>query len=344
METDIVGLIVDSNAKCDSSLVSILMPAYNHDKFIEQAVRSVWEQTYSNIELIVVDDGSKDRSLELLQQLGEVSPIPMKVFTQENKGITCTLNRCLDIAKGEWVALLASDDYYDKCFISRSLNEAEQYGDESIVVHSDAIKIDDEGIELGRHSKNVRKPGCSGFCFDELVNSSVSIVSPTIFLPLKALRNVGGFDENLLAEDYDLHLRLARQYKFVYIDEPLIYKRDLRFSLGEKPWVWTSGVVTALEKHADILGDKLPGLIERKLYVLSVACVSQGSMKNGARLGRQAIKNTSSLRQKLFLAMRLFSAWPVALVRFLSVKYLPKRCVEKVRLIKKTVRYFRWKR
>jgi alpha-1,3-rhamnosyltransferase len=344
MQASTVNAGIESNSNNGNALVSVLMPAYNHEKFIEQAVRSVWEQTYKNTELIVVDDGSSDDSFELLKKLCEISPIPMKVFTQTNKGITCTLNRCIDIAEGQWVALLASDDYYHPRFIAHSLNEAERYRGEAVVIHSDVIKVDGTGVEFGRHSKSVNRPGYNGFCFDELIDLSGSIVASTIFLPLAALKKVGKFDENLLAEDYDLHLRLARHYKFSYIDEPLLYKRDTRFSLGGKPWVWASGNIVALKKHADVLGEKLPDLIERELYRLSVACISQGGFKEGVRLGNQALDSTGPLKRRLFLAIRLYGAWSVALVRFASMTYLSEGCVAKVRYMKKFARSFSWKR
>ena len=98
-------------------LVSVLMPAYNHQQFVEQAVRSVWAQTYKNIELIVIDDGSSDRTLEILKRLSLQSPISMKVDTHANQGICRTLNKCFDLSRGELIAFLASDDQYSEKFI-----------------------------------------------------------------------------------------------------------------------------------------------------------------------------------------------------------------------------------
>ena len=108
--------------------VSVLMPAYNHERFVEQAVRSVWEQTARDIELIVIDDGSTDSTAEILQALAAGSPIPMKVSVQANAGISTTLNRAAGQARGEWVSILASDDYYVTHFIERNLQFAERHG------------------------------------------------------------------------------------------------------------------------------------------------------------------------------------------------------------------------
>lgn len=95
----------------ESPLVSVLIPSYNHDRFIEEAVRSVWDQGNPDVELIVVDDCSTDRSWEILKELAAHSPIPMVVEQNEsNRGPSATLKRAIPLASGQYVAFLASDD------------------------------------------------------------------------------------------------------------------------------------------------------------------------------------------------------------------------------------------
>ncbi len=69
----------ESETRFATPLVSVIMPAYNHERFVEEAVRSVWAQTYANVEVIVLDDGSRDRTPEILRRLEAESPIPMRV-------------------------------------------------------------------------------------------------------------------------------------------------------------------------------------------------------------------------------------------------------------------------
>jgi alpha-1,3-rhamnosyltransferase len=88
-----------------------LIPSYNHEAFLEESVRSVWDQGNPDVELIVIDDCSTDRSWELLQELAARSPIPMIVRRNEsNRGASATLKRALSLAHGEYVAFQASDD------------------------------------------------------------------------------------------------------------------------------------------------------------------------------------------------------------------------------------------
>lgn len=93
-------------------LVSVLLPSYNHERFIEEAIMSVMEQTYPNIQLIVIDDGSTDRSPEIIDRLQR--KYGFEYYQQENKGLIYTLNRLEKKIKGEYVSLFSSDDVY--CF------------------------------------------------------------------------------------------------------------------------------------------------------------------------------------------------------------------------------------
>lgn len=110
-------------------LVSVLIPAYNHEKFVERAVRSVLTQTYNNIELIVLDDGSKDDTYQILQSLQNECSNKLSGFilnTQENTGTATTFNRLLKQTTGKYILFLASDDeLLEKC-IETQVNFLEQ--------------------------------------------------------------------------------------------------------------------------------------------------------------------------------------------------------------------------
>ncbi|OYZ47615.1 MAG: hypothetical protein B7Y13_09695, partial [Sulfurovum sp. 24-42-9] len=135
-------------------LVSVIMPSYNHEKYIEEAIRSVWEQTYSNVELIVLDDGSKDSSAEIIKRLEKISPIPMKVVLKENEGLCRTLNVGLELTKGKYICPLASDDKFLKNKISLLVSEYEKYKDEVGAIFSKCYAIDSNGNRIGEFAPN----------------------------------------------------------------------------------------------------------------------------------------------------------------------------------------------
>ena len=104
----------------EEKLVSIIMPVYNSEKYIENAIESVLNQTYNNIELIAVDDGSRDNSLNILKKFSKKDD-RIKVFSKENGGISSTRNYGLKQAKGEYIAFIDNDDEYDKNLIRDNL-------------------------------------------------------------------------------------------------------------------------------------------------------------------------------------------------------------------------------
>ena len=94
-------------------LVSVMMPSYNHAKYIREAVESIFAETYRPLELIVVDDASTDDSPEILRELKKDAPIPFTLeILDENQGPPKVLNRCLELARGEFISLCASDDMH----------------------------------------------------------------------------------------------------------------------------------------------------------------------------------------------------------------------------------------
>ena len=106
-------------------LVSAIVPCYNHEKFVVQAIDSILKQTYKNIELLVIDDGSKDSSPKLLQQLSEQHQFYFE--QQKNSGIHATLNKMISMSRGKYIAILASDDVWCLDRIEKQVAYMEQH-------------------------------------------------------------------------------------------------------------------------------------------------------------------------------------------------------------------------
>ena len=270
-------------------LVSVLMPAYNHERFVRQAIESVWRQSYPNLELLVIDDGSPDRTLEIVREMAERSPIPMRIEAQANQGIAATLNRLVDRAKGEWLAFLSSDDFYAPDYVERNLAEAMQAAGNDVVVHSDAYLVEASGAVTGTLSSVSGMEPLSGDIFERLVTGQGNLMSATLFLRRELLIAAGGYDASMIAEDLDLQLRLARRAEFRYIGEPIYYARHTPGSLGKKPWLWGDSIIGAIAKHQDILGDRLPGLLATSSRSIALACFEHGEVGAGIRWSRKAL-------------------------------------------------------
>lgn len=229
-------------------LVSVIMPAYNHDRFVEEAVRSVWEQKYSQVELVVINDGSGDNTGNILDGLINISPIPMKIIHKNNEGLCATLNKGLEIVRGELVAILASDDVMEGDKLNREVKAL--LGADQIVAgcYGDMYKIDDEGRQLELISY---KPRTGDNQFMEYISSNLKLSIQNCTFRTKVLKDIGGFDERLKYEDYDLILRILRQYELKYIGGVSVFYRSVPTGLSKSVYKFNSDRLLILEKHRD---------------------------------------------------------------------------------------------
>lgn len=108
--------------------VSVIMPAYNAEKYIEGAIRSVISQTYTDWELLILDDCSTDRTAEIAARLAVIDPRIRLMRNSRNMGAARTRNRGLDLAKGHWIALLDSDDVWHEKKLEKQIRKAEETG------------------------------------------------------------------------------------------------------------------------------------------------------------------------------------------------------------------------
>lgn len=107
-----------------SPSVSVIITCYNYAEFVEEAIRSVLDQTYKNIEFVIIDDGSTDKSLEVINKYKDSA----KVISRPNKGIVYTRNEALGLATGKYLCFLDADDYFSPDYVEKSVRIAEEYG------------------------------------------------------------------------------------------------------------------------------------------------------------------------------------------------------------------------
>ena len=195
--------------------VSVVIPTYNRINLLERAVNSVIRQTKNAFEIIVVDDGSDDNSSEMVKQkFGSVI-----LVRQENCGVSAARNRGIEISKGDWIALLDSDDEWKPNKLEKQINALNKDPD-YFFCHTNETWIRN-GVRVNQ-GKRHKKYG--GYIFDKCLD--ICRISPSSALFKKSiLEHVGLFDNELhVCEDYDLWLRITREHKILFIDEPLIIK------------------------------------------------------------------------------------------------------------------------
>lgn len=209
--------------------VSVICISYNHASYVEQALQSVVDQDYPNVELIVIDNGSIDRSAELIARFTERHSAIRFIQNPVNVGLNRAFNQGLALAEGRYVVDLSADDVLLPGRLSKQVAQFEKLAGPYAVVFSNAAYIDRSGREVALHyavdaSGHARLPVPSGNVFKPILESYF-ICTPTMMMRRDVLNELGGYDETLAYEDFDFWVRSARLYHYAYLDEVLTQKR-----------------------------------------------------------------------------------------------------------------------
>ncbi len=206
----------------DNPLVSVVITVYNGEKFIKRAVDSVLRQSYKNIELVLVDDGSKDKTLEVLRELERQNENVIVLVNEQNLGFVKSLNKGVGAANGKYIARLDDDDFwFDDKKIEKQINFLEKNSD-YVLCGGGLIKIDFNGSEKIRYlfpekDQDIRK---------NILVDNLFAHSATVFLK-EAFLGASGYDQNFgFFADMDLWLKLGKIGKFYNFPEYFVYYLD----------------------------------------------------------------------------------------------------------------------
>ena len=196
-------------------MISVIIPTYNRYYFLEKAVKSVLKQSLKDFELIVVDDGSKDGTKELIQSFcGE----RFRYFYQENRGVSAARNKGVIESKGDLIAFLDSDDCWKEKKLEKQVKVMES--NSCLISHTQELWYR-RGKILNQKKKHRKR---SGNLFKKSLEMC-SISMSTVMIRKSLFDEVGLFDENLtVCEDYDLWLRITSKYPVHLLDEELTVK------------------------------------------------------------------------------------------------------------------------
>ena len=201
-------------------LVSICCISYNHSKFLEQAIESFWAQTYKNIEILALDDGSKDNSYEILKELKEKSPCNMEVFQQENSGsIPKNFNFLLKKAKGKYVTIISLDDYLLPDAIEPQIDLMEKDNNIQFVVNTKFISFN----STDRKEENLNIDKLDNITAQDILDEDFNhihayCIQGSVYRK-SLIEAVDYFDEEMIADDLVLRHRTAQ-----YLTENPNYK------------------------------------------------------------------------------------------------------------------------
>ena len=218
---------------------SVLMLSYNHERFISEAIESVLNQTYTNFELIIIDDASRDQSCQIISRYANIDSRIIKVFHQNNLGIARSSNEGFSMARGEYIAFFSSDDVWEQKKLEKQIEILQDKP--NLAVWSDAMIVDKAGNPTGHlftekyHAEGKPK---SGDLFSSLLGSNY-ICGQSMILKANLAREIQSDPGVVYLNDYKFMLELARKCDFYFINEPLVQYRihgDNSISKNRDQW------------------------------------------------------------------------------------------------------------
>ncbi|MDD2450049.1 MAG: glycosyltransferase family A protein [Sulfurimonas sp.] len=219
--------------------ISVVIPSYNRYEVLQRALASVYAQTYKPKEVIIIDDGSTDKTSQILKLFPDA-----KYYFQKNAGVSSARNRGIEKASYEWIAFLDSDDEWHRDKLQEHL-ELHLNKPELLMSYTDEKWMRDaKEVKLAKKYAKVDKDIFSSSLSHCIIAPSSAVMHKTLF------ESVGFFDETLeVCEDYDLWLRVAIKHKIGLVDKKLITKYGgAEDQLSSKFWGMDRFRVVALEK------------------------------------------------------------------------------------------------
>jgi glycosyltransferase involved in cell wall biosynthesis len=252
--------------------VSVVVTTFNHAPYIAAALRSVLNQTYPLREVIVVDDGSSDRTPEVLAGFAQI-----KGIRQKNRGVAGSRNRGVSEAKGDLIALMDGDDLWEPEKLARQVSAFEAHPDSGLIA-CDARQLDGDTIIWERlllmmvpeFFDNSQTDTVSRQCYERLLHGNFIGTTSQVMIPRDVLRAVGPSDSRLATcSDYDLYLRIAAIRPFTFVNAALTSWRYLPTSASgpaaRRRLRWAEDEIAILKKQLRDGASPEPELVKRTL-------------------------------------------------------------------------------
>lgn len=303
-------------------LISVVIPVYNGSNYMVDAIDSALSQTYRNIEIIVVNDGSCDdgKTEAIALSYGD----KIRYIAKENGGVSSALNTAIANMKGKWLSWLSHDDIYKPnklerqvCFLNELMEKKAVRNIEDICVYAALERVNSEGKFISR--KQYRVPDNLSPIDCLIFNiCSYSIGGCTVLMSKKILNEVGGFDESIrTVSDADLWFRMMMSgHSFFYKDEVIVMSRQHKQQVGNTSMALFEKEHAALMKTVtcQLLN---AGLSQKQKYTLAKGLAQNGfsvqanqvllDLKDGGerRLAEEMkIRYYSSIKHKIYVALR----------------------------------------
>lgn len=276
-------------------IVSVVVPCYNGERFIDQAIESILNQSYQAFQVIVVDDGSTDSSKKVVKKFLS-DPRVRLVEHPENRGIAAARNTGIRETASPYIAFLDQDDLWrpDKLEKQVAVLESDIAGEIGLVFSDQKIVVEDKRF---RNYRSGKIPKCINEASREKVIRNLYLncfITMTVLVRRRCFDEVGLLDEQILsgADDYDFYSRLVSRYKIFHIAEPLAIRREhgANYTDFERTYPDTQRIVRRLLKENPELSSIRSRCESALLYILGRVLGSKGERERAKRAYRDSLR------------------------------------------------------
>ena len=266
-------------------LVSVVIPCFNHESFVKDSIQAVIDQSYVNIELIIIDDGSDDDSVQIIEDISKQCKkrfVRFEFRHRPNKGLSATLNEALEWCQGKYFSVIASDDQMLPNKTEIQVEYIEKHNDVQAVMSSvNWINSDNELI-------SERKLSYKEYSFEDIFLSKQSLYACTQLSRLESIKSIGGYKEGCPIEDWYMWLKLSQLGKLVSLNERLVNYRLHDDNTIKKGDVIYEGMIEIAEEYK--FHPKYLESIKRIIWV-RVAAVIAKDKSEGWKLFKHTLKS-----------------------------------------------------
>lgn len=298
---------MNSDAKNISSQVFVLVPSYNHGKFIEKCLTSIINQTQPPGKLLVIDDGSKDDSVKIIEKVLKDCAFDSELISRENRGLCATLNQGLSLSRGKYFAYLGSDDIWLPEFLEERTKLLESRP-EAVLGYGHAFFIDDDDI-IFDSTADYRENWANypdGDALPMLVQG-IAPVSSTVFYRREVLEKARWNEQSRL-EDYEMYLNLSAFGEFAFDERIFSTWRHHGYNTSKDKMLMFNEVIEAQNRHfpkTDVDFRQLEKDQARVAFRYARDFLQFGEKKEAVKLALKSWRGANSTAELLKFGLRI---------------------------------------
>ena len=267
-------------------LVSILLLSMNHERYVEQCISSIVQQSYKNLEIVYVDNASTDNTFLKAKKIIESSGFPFRCFNNTiSKNISQNFNFLLSISTGSLISPLSTDDWFERENIERKVEHFLKNKEVGVVFSNGWIFNETEKTTILNDPTNFKR----GNIYNALLTQPDCIFYVGVMYKREIIEKVGKWDETLIIEDTDLYVRLSLVTKFDYLPIPLVYYRRTSSSASKNKKFMIKGFRQYYEKYKYVEWVNMRAWLSDKYRSMAASCVDEGEFKDARNFLIKAI-------------------------------------------------------